>query len=79
MRVRHIYSIIKEEKIQPGRHNMAEQSRKFTFKKAQETWKEENTSSKQMHHRNRRNLLKSLVHKGDTGEILLSWERREQQ
>lgn len=73
--MRLIFSIKKEEKNQPGRCNMVDQSGKCTYKKAQETWKKENTSSKQMHHRNRRNLLKSSEHKGDTGEIMLSFTR----
>lgn len=74
MRVRHIYSIKKEGKNQPGRCNMAEQSGKCTSKKAQETWKAENTSCKQMHHRNKKSA-EDLAHKGDIGEIMLSFPR----
>lgn len=74
MRVRHFSSIKREEESQPSRCNMAEQSGKCTYKKAQESGQEENASSKPIWHRKRGNpLLRSWEHEGDTGEIMLSF------
>lgn len=47
MRIRH-FSSIKREESQPRRCNIAEQSGKHTYKKAQESGQEKNASSKQI-------------------------------